>query len=162
MLAMRPQSRPHNSGLLYRSQAGAVARPHQPIRVILARDEELGLDGTDTVEEDKETAVPPPPPAYGVWRCSVRADPNLIHWQRTGQPTIAEEFPLVMRSESTRPPSYRSQHRAAEVERVAGPAQAYTRNQHGYWESHAQHNGAGSRGPSCTDVIGGVWTQGSR
>jgi len=126
MLAMRPTRYPHNSQLLYQSPAGGVARPHEPIRVILARDEELGLEGTESVEEDKEIAVPPPPPAYGVWRCSVRADPNLIHWQRTGQPTIAEA-PLA-RSESTRPPSYRSQHRAVVVGSMANPAQAYTRD----------------------------------
>lgn len=162
MLAMRPQSRANNSGLLYQSQAGAVARPHQPIRVILARDEELGLDGTETVEEDKEIAVPPPPPAYGVWRCSVRADPNLIHWQRTGPPTIAEESSSLTRSERTRPPSYRSQHRAVDVEGVVEPAQAYTREQHGFWENHAQHMGPGSLGPSYTGFEGGTRRQESQ
>lgn len=154
MLAMRPQSRSDDSGLLYQSQAGAVACPHRPIRVILARDEELGLDGTETVEEDKEIAVPPPPPAYGVWRCSVRADPNLIHWQHTGPPTIVEESPSLTRSERIRPPSYRSQHRAVGVEGVVEPAQAYTRDRHGVWKNRAQHMVAGSLGPSYTGFFG--------
>ncbi|KAH7138414.1 hypothetical protein B0J11DRAFT_555198 [Dendryphion nanum] len=43
-------------------------RPVQPIRVHLARDEEL---------ESR-----PATPAYGLWRSSVRVDPNLLHWQR--------------------------------------------------------------------------------
>lgn len=32
--------------------------------------------------EDPEKLPPPPPPAYGLWRSSVRVDPNLLHWQR--------------------------------------------------------------------------------
>jgi hypothetical protein len=61
-------------------------QPIIPIRVHLARDEETG----DVVERDvereldleKDALPPPPPPAYGLWRSSVRVDPNLLHWQR--------------------------------------------------------------------------------
>jgi hypothetical protein len=61
-------------------------QPIVPIRVHLARDEE----GGDVVEQDvereldleKDPLPPPPPPAYGLWRSSVRVDPNLLHWQR--------------------------------------------------------------------------------
>lgn len=50
------------------------AQPRQPIPVVLARDEELGLhnDNNGGVEdEDTDEALPPPPPAYGLWRSSV-------------------------------------------------------------------------------------------
>ncbi|KAF2820236.1 hypothetical protein CC86DRAFT_118609 [Ophiobolus disseminans] len=60
-------------------------QPIVPIRVHLARDEEVG--GADdemerVIDVEKDEAVPPPPPAYGLWRSSVRVDPNLLHWQR--------------------------------------------------------------------------------
>ena len=72
MLALRPKGVGGSGELVDQSRAGAIARPCEPIRVILARDEELGLhEGNQVVEEDKEIAVPPPPPAYGLWRCSV-------------------------------------------------------------------------------------------
>ena len=71
MLAVRSKGRDPSGELVEASRAGAIARPREPIRVILARDEELGLHESNVVEEDKEIAVPPPPPAYGLWRCSV-------------------------------------------------------------------------------------------
>lgn len=53
---------------------GGYAIPHQPIRVVLARDEEAaGLESVTTKIQ---------PPAYGLWRESVRVDPNRIYWQR--------------------------------------------------------------------------------
>jgi hypothetical protein len=57
--------------------------PIRPIQVHLARDAELSDE-----EEELEADGPPkekvalPPPAYGLWRSSVRVDPNLLHWQR--------------------------------------------------------------------------------
>jgi hypothetical protein len=59
-------------------------QPIVPIRVILRRDEEVAdteeeVQGEIDVEKD---FLPPPPPAYGLWRSSVRVDPNLLHWQR--------------------------------------------------------------------------------
>ena len=48
------------------------AQPRQPIPIVLARDEELGLHDIDRVEEEGiDEALPPPPPAYGLWRSSV-------------------------------------------------------------------------------------------
>ena len=32
--------------------------------------------------DEKEEGLKHPPPAYGLWRGSVRLDPNLLHWQR--------------------------------------------------------------------------------
>ena len=71
MLVVRPKGYNSSAELVEQSQAGFVARPREPIRIILARDEELGLYESNMVEEDKDIAVPPPPPAYGLWRCSV-------------------------------------------------------------------------------------------
>lgn len=77
----------------------AFAQVSDPIRVVLQRDEELGLSGYQAPENDK--SMPAPPPSYGRWRGSVRVDPNLIHWQRNE----TNQRPL---SEGTlrRPPSY--------------------------------------------------------
>jgi len=84
---------------------GGYANPIIPIRVALTRDEEAaGI-------ESEATKIPPP--AYGLWRESVRVDPNRIFWQRNeaapehhdssghagGPPTTAN-----------RPPSYISEN----------------------------------------------------
>jgi hypothetical protein len=56
-------------------------RPVRPIPVTLARDEEMLLES-----EGKEIeGLKQPPPAYGLWRSSVRVDPNLLHWARADQ-----------------------------------------------------------------------------
>ncbi|KAL3422585.1 hypothetical protein PVAG01_06741 [Phlyctema vagabunda] len=78
---------------------GGFAEPRTPIRVALARDEEAaGI-------ENEATKIPPP--AYGLWRESVRVDPNRIFWQRNTERTSAvpeEETPAT----GNRPPSYLS------------------------------------------------------
>jgi hypothetical protein len=59
-------------------------QPIVPIRVHLRRDEEVAADDVERegeVDVEKEL-LPPPPPAYGLWRSSVRVDPNFLHWQR--------------------------------------------------------------------------------
>lgn len=63
---------------------GGYAIPRQPIRVTLARDEEAaGLESEATKSQ---------PPAYGLWRESVRVDPNRIYWQRNEDlPETTEE-----------------------------------------------------------------------
>ncbi|KAJ9326522.1 hypothetical protein DTO027B5_248 [Paecilomyces variotii] len=64
------------------SQAGPMgyATPPRPIHVILARDEELGEDVRNAGNK-----VTHPPPAYGLWRSSVRINPNLLYWQRVDE-----------------------------------------------------------------------------
>ncbi|ROV95666.1 hypothetical protein VMCG_07558 [Cytospora schulzeri] len=62
------------------------AVPRKPIRVVLARDEEaVGIESETTKTN---------PPAYGLWRESVRVDPNQIYWQRNPEvaksPTVEE------------------------------------------------------------------------
>ncbi|KUJ18049.1 uncharacterized protein LY89DRAFT_36150 [Mollisia scopiformis] len=84
---------------------GGYANPSTPIRVALARDEEAA-----GIESD---ATKLPPPAYGLWRESVRVDPNRIFWQRNegaalerinSEPEGPEGRPMT----ANRPPSYLS------------------------------------------------------
>lgn len=100
--------------------------PIRPIRVHLARDEDLadavdeeaavGGDGAEPKEKLQH-----PPPAYGLWRSSVRVDPNLLHWQRVEGPpsassshpgsrngSVSGAAPVQQEAERTgpRPPSY--------------------------------------------------------
>ena len=76
MLAFQPRirfARKCQSPLTTGEDAG-FAQPREPIPVVLARDEELGLhnDHNGGVEDgDTDEALPPPPPAYGLWRSSV-------------------------------------------------------------------------------------------
>ncbi|KAI6363534.1 hypothetical protein MCOR25_005891 [Pyricularia grisea] len=59
---------------------GGYAIPEQPIRVVLARDEEAAGIESETTKYK--------PPAYGLWRESVRVDPNRIYWQRNEHPAL--------------------------------------------------------------------------
>lgn len=52
------------------TSASDFAHPQEPIRVILARDEELGLHENSNEDMSNES-ITPPPPAYGLWRFSV-------------------------------------------------------------------------------------------
>ncbi|EFQ28407.1 uncharacterized protein GLRG_03551 [Colletotrichum graminicola M1.001] len=81
---------------------GGYAVPREPIRVMLARDEEE--------QGEISEALLAKPPAYGLWRESVRVDPNRIYWQRN--PNAASNVELSTSAESTsgpRPPSYASE-----------------------------------------------------
>ena len=116
-------------------------QPIVPIRVHLARDEEAGDVNEierrlDEVDLEKDDTPPPPPPAYGLWRSSVRVDPNLLHWQRveaelhpppplqtsTNRSSIATDLsysaagPLA---EGPRPPSYVSEDGVSYVTEAA-------------------------------------------
>lgn len=109
--------------------------PVRPIRVHLQRDEDLADTYSDEEEEiegdgqgrdaEKEK-VKMPPPAYGLWRSSVRVDPNLLHWQRAESPplptsnhnsaasrntaprngSVSSLPPAAAEEEGPRPPSY--------------------------------------------------------
>lgn len=65
--ARRRKQKHRTSSLLDRN---GFAQPEEPIRVILVRDEELGLHESN-FEEMNPARVASPPPAYGLWRCSV-------------------------------------------------------------------------------------------
>ncbi|KAH0494802.1 hypothetical protein TgHK011_008391 [Trichoderma gracile] len=72
------------------------AVPRNPIRVVMAQDEEAA-----GVESETMTMKPP---AYGLWRESVRVDPNRFFWQRND---AAEPAP-PQTATGPRPPSYAS------------------------------------------------------
>ncbi|KAH7121330.1 hypothetical protein EDB81DRAFT_890916 [Dactylonectria macrodidyma] len=74
------------------------AVPNRPIPVVLARDEEAA--GVES-EAGKSN-----PPAYGLWRESVRVDPNRLFWQRNE--SMDEEQPRSTGRSGPRPPSYAS------------------------------------------------------
>ncbi|KAG0653016.1 hypothetical protein D0Z07_0098 [Hyphodiscus hymeniophilus] len=84
---------------------GGYANPAVPIQVALARDEEAA-----GIESE---ATKTPPPAYGLWRESVRVDPNRIFWQRN-EAAAMERQETIARAEGhlptvNRPPSYISE-----------------------------------------------------
>ncbi|KAI9817238.1 MAG: hypothetical protein M1827_001351 [Pycnora praestabilis] len=90
---------------------GGYAQPERPIRVVLARDEEAVLENDGAAGGEMSMKIESPPPAYGLWRCSVRVDPNLVHWQRAATPeALAENEELEGRPLAAyRPPSYISE-----------------------------------------------------
>lgn len=126
MLVMRARRLERMDRVPDAADENGFAQPYRPIRVILARDEELGLHDHNDEVDSNNPSIPPPPPAYGLWRCSVvctpsvqslialltrdskRADPNLIHWQRTDEPGVQEEARALILAAPTlnRPPSY--------------------------------------------------------
>ncbi|EUC34541.1 hypothetical protein COCCADRAFT_35804 [Bipolaris zeicola 26-R-13] len=142
-------------------------QPIIPIRVHLRRDEEAALEN-DALENDmdiddpEKNMPPPPPPAYGLWRSSVRVDPNLIHWQRVDAlsergsamssqmpsrvGSVAEQIPPLPTAsrapsavaEGPRPPSYVSEDGISYVVEAA-PRSTVTSNRDshtGYSEIH--------------------------
>ncbi|OGM43202.1 hypothetical protein ABOM_008108 [Aspergillus bombycis] len=94
------------------SRAGPTgyAQPERPIHVILLRDEE-NLTQNNGASQEKVT---PPPPAYGLWRSSVRINPDLLHWHRVdGDTTTLPQHAnktqgLGGKVPLPRPPSYTS------------------------------------------------------
>lgn len=89
---------------------------------MLARDEELNDQNREAeegigYEEGSEKELPAPPPVYGNWRGSRRADPDLIHWQlHTNQPNIQREArELIFAGGGHRPPSYTSNEMVEEA-----------------------------------------------
>ncbi|KAF2180340.1 hypothetical protein K469DRAFT_592348 [Zopfia rhizophila CBS 207.26] len=110
MLALHPEE----EGPRIPSMTGPEGfHPVRPIRVHLARDEEIGVEDDDEVNDPEKMKGPaPPPPAYGLWRSSVRVDPNLLHWQRVDD------------SSSATPADSHPNSRNGSVSGIAGPASA--------------------------------------
>jgi len=109
--ATRPM-RNHSSDNLSRIPSitgpGGYAMPREPIRI--------NTQNPEAVEALKE-----PPPVYGLWRCSVRVNPDQFYWVRqhssgpsSGQDAIREEresdgsSEISRRDALPRPPSYAS------------------------------------------------------
>ncbi|MCJ1311057.1 hypothetical protein MMC25_004727 [Agyrium rufum] len=93
------------------SGPNGYALPSNPIPIVLARDEEIGISGTDRRGMSNATKPQLPPPVYGLWRGSVRADPKLIHWQRVAGPSTPDlESAYGGSNAAQRPPSYVSEN----------------------------------------------------
>ncbi|KAH6649177.1 hypothetical protein BKA67DRAFT_662091 [Truncatella angustata] len=102
MIVMRPKSPDdeERARLPEMMGPGGYAVPKRPIRVLLARDEEAaGLESETTKVH---------PPAYGLWRESVRVDPNRIYWQRNDQEPVPLGNAASRPATANRPPSYAS------------------------------------------------------
>lgn len=93
MLMLNPQAQEQRAPRIPDMTDPEGFQPIIPIRVHLARDEEAAAAAAENdleiaralnidLEEKENMPPPPPPPAYGLWRSSVRVDPNLLHWQR--------------------------------------------------------------------------------
>ncbi|KAL4792721.1 hypothetical protein BDV19DRAFT_391848 [Aspergillus venezuelensis] len=89
---------------------GGFAQPDQPIHVTMASDEERFIGG----RQPAAVKITVPPPAYGVWRSSVRINPDLLYWQRIdNQAAAARDAERGEQSQSRkangrRPPTYMS------------------------------------------------------
>lgn len=70
MLVLSSRKRRLPGGVPSELDEEGFAQPRKPIRVILARDEELGLHEHAEATQPNST-ITAPPPAYGLWRCSV-------------------------------------------------------------------------------------------
>lgn len=82
------------------------ANPREPIRIQTTFDHDVNGIGPDVTKL--------PPPVYGLWRCSVRVNPNQFYWVRRAsiQQSVIPEGgePTSPNSQSTpRPPSYVSE-----------------------------------------------------
>lgn len=124
----RHRRREHRPPRIMPPQPGDIPAfvPATPIRVHVPGDDEVRPDsreaqptataeiGVPRDDWDKDVeAVPNPPPAYGRWRGSVRANPDLLHWQIIPSPvdSDAPELPSptyeeAMTAQRTGPPSY--------------------------------------------------------
>jgi hypothetical protein len=70
---------------------GGVAVPDEPIPIVLATDEEAMIDsGGHGHGKQPLPAMQMPPPAYGLWRESVRVDPGLIYWQKLTESELSK------------------------------------------------------------------------
>ncbi|EME46017.1 hypothetical protein DOTSEDRAFT_70125 [Dothistroma septosporum NZE10] len=109
------------------SADGHTYVPERPIPVSLSSDD-VRLDpnvaqptAVPPQDWDKEVlTVPNPPPAYGRWRGSVRADPELLHWQAVSSPIspVTPALPSPRYEEAARdvsPPSYMTRESPARL-----------------------------------------------
>lgn len=108
------------------------ATPAVPIRVTLGRDEEALIGSRSSPDEANASttakAVAPPPPAYGLWRESVRVDPDRLFWARNAAAPRRESHEQIPEEGEAlrRPPSYVSDDGVEYVVEAAGRSVAPT------------------------------------
>ena len=92
-----------------------VQEPSGEVRSLPRNDPTTAISAAvpDDVCSTKTEPLPQPPPAYGRWRGSVRADPDLLHWQAVPSPLCAgapglpsPTYEEAMATISNSPPSY--------------------------------------------------------
>ncbi|QIW98047.1 hypothetical protein AMS68_003565 [Peltaster fructicola] len=111
--------------------------PTMPIPVVTGTDE-VRLDPTEAQpstavhqppevwDKDSARTVTNPPPAYGRWRGSVRADPQLLHWQAVSpvEEVISIPSPTYedsqAQSSAGSPPSYKTKESPARTRTECG------------------------------------------
>ena len=102
------------------------ATPAVPIRVTLGRDEEALIGSRSTPSDANSNAnakaMAPPPPAYGLWRESVRVDPDRLFWARNAAAPRRESHDQILEEGEAprRPPSYVSDDGVEYVVEAAG------------------------------------------
>ncbi|KFY35667.1 hypothetical protein V494_05707 [Pseudogymnoascus sp. VKM F-4513 (FW-928)] len=98
------------------------ATPAVPIRVTLGRDEEALIESRSTPSVTNAKAVASPPPAYGLWRESVRVDPDRLFWARNAAAPRRESHDQIREEGEAprRPPSYVSDDGVEYVVEAAG------------------------------------------
>ena len=159
----REDSRPHVPAMM----GSDGFQPIIPIRVHLARDAENQAEqdlerGSLDLEKDH---VAPPPPAYGLWRSSVRVDPNLLHWQRAETPVAEVASAPRSRTGSAsgpiarpttaggpRPPSYVSEDGVSYVVEAA-PRSTVRESHSGVSDIHPAHR----PGYAMSEMRGNEW-----
>ncbi|KAI9925682.1 hypothetical protein ASPWEDRAFT_173765 [Aspergillus wentii DTO 134E9] len=108
MVTMRRRNAALRNRVPSRAGPAGYAQPTSPIHVVLAGDEEASAESHGIIRE-KVTA---PPPAYGLWRSSVRMNPDLLYWQRVDGMSSHKSNPfqrsLSRKTTLPRPPSYTS------------------------------------------------------
>ncbi|KAF2100863.1 hypothetical protein NA57DRAFT_74462 [Rhizodiscina lignyota] len=140
MIAMRgpDANRPRHHNRIPSMVGPEGFQPDEPIRVhvvgdddiveIEARDEEEDAGHVEGDRDAEDGKMKVPPPAYGLWRSSVRIQPNLLHWARVNNnvpsvpsvpssssssmaPSVRNSPEMSQREntrEGPRPPSYAS------------------------------------------------------
>ena len=73
---------------LERQDEHGYAVPAQPVPITFAESAQQSYFAPDHSPQNSRQGtpnkvIPPPPPAYGIWRESVRVDPNRIFWARS-------------------------------------------------------------------------------
>ncbi|ODH41772.1 hypothetical protein ACO22_01350 [Paracoccidioides brasiliensis] len=110
MIAWR-QAPPYVLHMGERVGTSGYAQPDRPIPVILARDEEdvMGMDvhANNATGSNNSNGPTLPPPAYGLWKSSVKINPNLVHWQRREEADVQRSTEVNSANDvPNRPPSY--------------------------------------------------------
>lgn len=73
------------------------AIPAHPVLITFAEAAQNSYFAPDSSHSRQGTpseVIPPPPPAYGIWRESVRVDPNRIYWARNPNANAEPTAPL--------------------------------------------------------------------